>query len=433
MFVIQYAKTQITCLVILLYIAINYLYECNKYRRKLSDSYYDEILLFCCVTIIYDGITACTVNLLEVVPRNINIILHGVFFAALDTSVCLLFRYLRKTIRNEKRSVLFRVLIYLPWIISIILIALFLPKIYFVEGAVTNYSMGISVYICYITAFIYVGACMVVVFKSWRFINVSNRIAACTYLFVFAGGCVLQSMLPEALITSVAITLVVICIYLNQENPAFDEMKRSHENMVMGFADLVEDRDENTGGHIKRTSEYVELIVQCLRKQRVYRNIMTEDFCEYVVKAAPLHDIGKISTPDAILRKPGKLTEEEYEVMKQHTKKGGLILSDILKNLGDEEYKKVAYDVATAHHEKWNGKGYPEGISGNNIPLSARIMAVADVFDAVSQKRCYRDAMPVEKCFAIIEEGRGTDFDPAIVDAFLSMKDEATMICMQYR
>ena len=433
MFVIQYAKTQITCLVVLLYIAINYFYECNKYKRKLSDSYYDEILLFCCVTIIYDGITACTVNLQEIVPHYINIILHGIFFVALETSVCLLFRYLRKTIRNVKRSTLFRVMIYLPWLISVILIIVFLPQIHFIEGAVTNYSMGVSVYVCYTTAFFYIGACMVVVLRSWSYITVSNRIAVCTYLFVFAGGSVLQSMLPETLITSVAITLVVICIYLNQENPAFDEMKRSNKNMVMGFADLVEDRDENTGGHIKRTSEYVELIVRCLRKKRAYRNIMTEDFCEYMVKAAPLHDIGKISTPDAILRKPGKRTEEEYEVMKQHTVRGSQILLEILKNMGDDDYKKVAYDVARSHHEKWNGEGYPEGLSGMRIPLSARIMAVADVFDAVSQKRCYRDAMPIEKCFEIIEEGRGTDFDPAVVDAFLSMRDEATEICMQHR
>ena len=140
--------------------------------------------------------------------------------------------------------------------------------------------------------------------------------------------------------------------------------------------------------------------------------------------AAPMHDIGKVSVPDAILQKPGKLTDEEFEIMRQHAKNGGKIIKETFKNIENIEYTEMAYQVATYHHEKWNGKGYPTGMRETEIPLCARIMAVADVFDAVSEKRCYRDAMPMEECFHIIEEGSGRDFEPLIAEVFLGMKDK---------
>ena len=124
----------------------------------------------------------------------------------------------------------------------------------------------------------------------------------------------------------------------------------------------------------------------------------------------------------------GKLTTEEFEIMKGHTQKGGEIIEETFGHLGDKSYTKMAYQVAKYHHEKWNGKGYPKGLEREEIPLCARIMAVADVFDAVSEKRCYRDAMPLEQCFEIIEKGRGTDFDPMIADAFLSIRDKIEQI-----
>ena len=139
--------------------------------------------------------------------------------------------------------------------------------------------------------------------------------------------------------------------------------------------------------------------------------------------AAPMHDIGKIAIPDSILQKPGRLTPEEFEIMKTHSERGGQILKKTFNNTGDDEYEKIAYEVAMYHHEKWNGKGYPKGLSKEQIPLSARIMAVADVFDAVSAKRCYRDALPLSECFEIIKNGSGQDFDSLIADLFLEMKD----------
>lgn len=200
-------------------------------------------------------------------------------------------------------------------------------------------------------------------------------------------------------------------------------IKELNTDMVMGFANLVENRDENTGGHVKRTSRYVELLVKELHRRGVYKDIINHDFIHDLVNAAPMHDIGKIAIPDHILQKPGKLTDEEYAIMKTHAEQGGRIIRQTFSHIGNARYRQVVYDVAQFHHEKWNGRGYPEGRKGQDIPLAARIMAVADVFDAVSQKRCYRDAIPLDECFSIIEKGRGTDFEPILVDVFLGMKD----------
>ncbi|MCI5830393.1 MAG: HD domain-containing protein, partial [Spirochaetia bacterium] len=149
--------------------------------------------------------------------------------------------------------------------------------------------------------------------------------------------------------------------------------------------------------------------------------------------ASPMHDIGKIAIPDAILQKPGKLTDEEYAIMKTHADKGGKIIEETFGHSDNDEYEKMAFEVARHHHEKWNGKGYPDSLVRKDIPLCARIMAIADVFDAVSAKRCYRDAMPLEQCFEIIEKGSGTDFDPVIADVFLDMKDQVIKVYSKSR
>ena len=140
-----------------------------------------------------------------------------------------------------------------------------------------------------------------------------------------------------------------------------------------------------------------------------------------------MHDIGKISVPDVILQKPGKLTEEEFETMKFHTVSGGKIVLETFGHLENVQYTEMAYQVAHYHHEKWNGKGYPEGLKRKEIPLCARIMAIADVFDALSEKRCYREAMPLNRCFEIIQEGSGQDFDPMLVEIFLDIRDKVDM------
>ena len=146
---------------------------------------------------------------------------------------------------------------------------------------------------------------------------------------------------------------------------------------------------------------------------------LSEDYIRNVMLAAPMHDIGKIKIPDSILNKPGKLTAEEFEIMKKHAAYGGDIIKKTITNVEEKAYCDVAYNIARYHHERYDGKGYPDGLKGTDIPLEARIMALADVYDALVSKRVYKDAFPKEKAIQIIEEGSGTQFDPALVPIFL--------------
>lgn len=193
--------------------------------------------------------------------------------------------------------------------------------------------------------------------------------------------------------------------------------------MVLGMADMVENRDNNTGGHIKRTSEVVKIFSDKLME---YCNEFDFDnsFLPLVAKAAPMHDLGKISIEDAVLRKPGKYTDEEFAEMKRHTTEGARIVESLLQGVEDEEFVRIAGNVAHYHHEKWNGQGYPKGIAGEDIPIEARIMALADVFDALVSKRCYKEAFSYEKAYEIIEESLGTHFDPKLGKIFLTCKEE---------
>ena len=193
--------------------------------------------------------------------------------------------------------------------------------------------------------------------------------------------------------------------------------------MVLGMATMVESRDNSTGGHIRRTSRVVEIFSDrlsgCLDEFGI-----SEEFLQMVIKAAPMHDLGKIAVPDSVLQKQGKFTAEEYEIMKRHSAEGARIVNDILKGVESEEFVCVAVNVAHYHHEKWNGQGYPTGISGEEIPIEARIMALADVFDALVSKRCYKDAYSFDTAFGIIEESLGTQFDPELGRVFLTCRKE---------
>lgn len=193
--------------------------------------------------------------------------------------------------------------------------------------------------------------------------------------------------------------------------------------MVLGMADMVESRDHNTGGHIKRTSEVIKVFADRLKK---YHSALGLDpaFLQQVEKAAPMHDLGKIAIDDAVLRKPGKYTEEEYAEMKKHADEGAKIVENILKGVEDDSFVSIAKNVAHYHHEKWNGQGYPSGLSKTDIPVEARIMALADVFDALVSKRCYKEAYSYDKAFSIIEESLGEHFDPNLGKIFLECRAE---------
>ena len=195
---------------------------------------------------------------------------------------------------------------------------------------------------------------------------------------------------------------------------------RSIQNSIItGMAIMVEGRDNSTGGHVRRTSECVKVFTNDLKWKMPE---LSERFFTNLIKAAPMHDLGKIAVDDQILRKPGKFTDEEYAQMKTHAEKGAKIVEQVLTEVKDEEFKKIAVNVAHYHHEKWDGSGYPDGLSGEDIPLEARIMALADVFDALVSKRCYKEAFDFDKAFRIIEESLGSHFDPELGSIFMECR-----------
>ena len=216
---------------------------------------------------------------------------------------------------------------------------------------------------------------------------------------------------------------------LNNYNSRLEEEVRNktehisvlQDKMVLGMADMIENRDSNTGGHIKRTSSVIRIFTkELVKKEKDYG--CTRQFLNLVAKAAPMHDLGKIAVDDKILRKPGKYTPEEYEEMKKHSQKGAEIVAKLLDGVEEEEFTRVAVNVAHYHHEKWDGSGYPCGLSGLDIPLEARIMALADVFDALVSKRCYKEKMDYDTAFRIIEESLGSHFDAELGKMFIKCR-----------
>lgn len=203
-----------------------------------------------------------------------------------------------------------------------------------------------------------------------------------------------------------------------------EKMLRIQNNTIIGMANLIESRDGDTGEHVKRTSRYVNMLASAAKESGYCADILTDGYIELLSKAAPMHDIGKIAVPDSILQKPGKLTGDEFESIKSHAAEGGRIIRDVMGGIEEKDYIDIAADVASCHHEKWDGTGYPNGLSGGGIPLCARIMAIADVFDALISKRCYKDPMPLDEAFGIIEESAGTHFDPTLAGLFLGLRND---------
>lgn len=203
-----------------------------------------------------------------------------------------------------------------------------------------------------------------------------------------------------------------------------ERLVQMQEDVIEGMATLIESRDGDTGEHVRSTKKYVSMIVSYMHQHHIHEEEVDDVFVEQIGNAAALHDIGKIQISDTILNKPGKFTPEEFEIMKTHSKSGGEIVGRILGDSADERLVQISRDVVTYHHEKWDGTGYPEGLRGEQIPLSARIMAVADVFDALVSKRVYKDSMSSEQAFEILREDSGKHFDPLIVDIFFEIRED---------
>lgn len=210
-------------------------------------------------------------------------------------------------------------------------------------------------------------------------------------------------------------------------------IERTNSATIYCLAALAETRDPETGEHIKRTQKYIRELALELSTKEEYKDVLTNEYIELLYKSAPLHDIGKVGIKDSILLKPGKLTEEEFEEMKKHTTYGGESLMVGIKELGEESFLTLAKEIALTHHEKWDGSGYPRGLSKKEIPISGRLMALSDVYDALISKRVYKEAFTHEEAKNIILEGRETHFDPNIVDAFIKRESKFIGIMKEFR
>ena len=190
------------------------------------------------------------------------------------------------------------------------------------------------------------------------------------------------------------------------------------QDIIITMANLIESRDGTTGEHVKRTSLYVARFLDVLIEKGIYNEELTNEYVDYMKKAAPMHDIGKITVSDLILQKPGKFTDEEYAIMKNHAKAGQILIRENMSSIVDKKFVEIASNIAAYHHEKWNGSGYPEGRKEYEIPLCARIVAVADIYDALVAKRQYKEGMSSEEAIAIMKKDRGITFEPVLFDIF---------------
>jgi HD-GYP domain-containing protein (c-di-GMP phosphodiesterase class II) len=228
----------------------------------------------------------------------------------------------------------------------------------------------------------------------------------------------------------------VMAHYTNQMIASLGErtalLQRTQDATILSLASLAETRDNETGAHILRTQRYVRALAMRLRDHPRFRADLGDEAIELIYKSAPLHDVGKVGIPDAILLKPGKLTDEEWAVMRTHPLLGALALQNAEDELGSNSFLRHAREIALTHHEKWDGSGYPAGLVGDAIPVSGRLMAVADVYDALITKRVYKPAWSHERAAKTVRDGAGSHFDPAVVAAFTAAEEEFRAIAQQF-
>ena len=242
-----------------------------------------------------------------------------------------------------------------------------------------------------------------------------------------------------------AATLFMIVTYVkqrgsrNQARPELDALKqaqalvRTQETVIFGLAKLSDSRDADTGSHLERIAHYSSILAAALRRRPEFREEVTPAFVQLIGISSALHDIGKVGVEDSILRKAGSLTTDERARMQCHTQIGTECLKEIERRLGSSNFLQMAREISSAHHEWWNGQGYPLGLAEEQIPLSARIVALADVYDALSCKRAYKEALPHSQCVAMIAEAAGTQFDARVVEVFLEIEDQFCRVAEQFR
>ncbi len=426
-------KLQIGCMVIVLLVFVLYFRERHQQKNMKRMKCFERLLVFSFVYFILDIVTVYTVNHPDTVPVVLNNSLHLLYLWVIDRCLLDVFLYVATMLEVPITTNKWKRLAFLPHYLGSLVMLLGISGIEYVEGSISNYSMGVSVIVCYVMVVYYLGLAYYVWIKNKDNLPKRSRVNFLICVPVFMGAILVQMVFPDALVTSLAITSIILVAYCAMENAANGELIQYHEEVIYAFADVIEGRDGSTGEHVKRTVAYVKIIVDALKENGIYAEKLDNEYLDFLMRAAPMHDFGKIAVTDTVLQKPGRLTTDEYEVMKTHTVRGADMIKASLAALEEPGYITVAWQVARHHHERWDGMGYPDGLHGEMIPLCARVVAVADVFDAVSQDRCYRDAMSLDESFAIIEQGAGTQFDPLIAKVFLQMRDKVEEVFHQFQ
>lgn len=426
-------KLQIGCMVIVLLVLVLYFRERHEQKNVKRMKCFERLLIFSLLYFVLDIATVYTVNHLDTVPVAVNNVLHLLYLWVIDRCLLDVFLYVATMLEVPLVTNSWKRRAFLPHYAGSLLMLLGIGQIEYVEGVISNYSMGFPLVVCYGMVIYYLGLAYYVWKKYKDNLPKRSRVNFLICVPVFVGAILIQMVVPDALITSLAITSIILVAYCAMENAASSELIQYHEEVIYAFADVIEGRDGSTGEHVKRTVAYVRIIVEALKENGIYVESLDNEYMEFQLRAAPMHDFGKIAVSDTVLQKPGRLTEEEYEAIKTHTVKGADMIKTSLASLEEPGYITIAWQVARHHHERWDGAGYPDGLYGEKIPLCARVVAVADVFDAVSQDRCYRPAMSLDESFAIIEQGAGTQFDPLIAEAFLRMRDKVEAVFYQFQ
>lgn len=429
------------CLIIIVSIFLN-----NKNRNK-NDFDFCITCLFCFFLSLADAIGWFLDGKNSVVFNIMYIISNFVYyeFGMLVCNVYIIF-LLNLLLPKFKNKIYHTINFSIAFVYSFFLIInLFIP-VYYTISPENVYSRAnlywISLFLqfsCYILS-------MVIIFSPRAEIQRRQRsILALFVIFPFLAQ-VMQALFYGIAFINAGITLsfFIIYIFLNDKLELSVDKRRKkilideekilniQENTISALANLVESRDSDTGNHVKRTSLYVKLLANAAKDAGLYPELLTDYNIDLMVKAAPMHDIGKIVVADYILKKPGKLTDEEFDLMKRHTVEGKRIVNDVLGMGQNKDYIRITCEIATSHHEKWNGSGYPYKLSGEDIPLSARIMAVADVFDALVSPRCYKEPFSIEKAFEILQKDAGSHFDPNLVPVFISLEPQLLEIMEKY-
>lgn len=352
--------------------------------------------------------------------------------------------YLDVYINNNKKCKWF-------WIIANILVAVYLifmiltpfTGFYYYFDAENLYHRGIlhPVSVAIDGCFMLLG--FIFTLQNYKKIQKTDFFIIFLFFFIPSISEIIQLIIPDFSIIATGLSLPIIIIFINNYKRLAIQLRTTdmyavnkqnelislQNKTILSLSNLVENRGYDKGNHIIRVTEYVKALTKKAMENGVYEDTLTPKYTEYLVNAVPLHDIGKIVVPDEILNKHGVLSKEEFELMKNHVTEGEKIVHIVLAYENDEKQLKIAENIAKYHHEKWNGNGYPSGLKGTAIPLSARIMAIADVFDALVSSRIYKSAiLSLDKAFDLMKENAGQSFDPVLIEQFMLIKDEISAI-----